>query len=69
MKIPNKIGRVQTWMLLVFFIFNIIASVFVMVRWTERHNGKESTSSLSRHIDEKYPDERMERILPNWKFE
>ncbi len=69
MKIPNKIGRVQTWMLLVFFIFNIIASIFVMVRWTERHNGKESTSSLSRYIDEKYPDERMERILPNWKFE
>lgn len=56
-------------MLLVFFIFNIIASIFVMVRWTERHNGKESTSSLSRYIDEKYPDERMERILPNWKFE
>lgn len=68
MKIPNKIGRVLTWMLLVFFIFNIIASGFVMARWTERHNGKESTSSLSRYIDEKYPDERMERIFPNWKF-
>lgn len=69
MKIPNKIGRVLTWMLLVFFIFNIIASGFVMARWTERHNGKESTSSISRYIDEKYPDERMERIFPNWKFE
>ena len=69
MKIPNKIGRVLTWMLLVFFIFNIIASGFVMARWTERHNGKENTSSLSRYIDEKYPDERMERIFPNWKFE
>lgn len=68
LKIPNRIGKILTWIFLVFFIFNIIVSGFVMARWTTRTEGKPAENVVMRYIDRHYPDERMEKIFPNWKF-
>lgn len=68
LKIPNRLGKVLTWLLLAFFIFNIIASGFVMVRWTLRTEDKSADGAIFRYIDEHYPDERMQKLFPNWVF-
>ncbi len=68
LKLPNKLGKILTWLFLVFFIINIIVSGFVMARWTLRTEGKEATSPIAQYIDEHYPDERMQKIFPNWVF-
>ncbi len=68
LRIPDKIGKILTWVILVFFIFNITASGFVMARWTMRTSGVEASSAVSRYIDRHYPDERLEKIFPNWSF-
>jgi uncharacterized membrane protein len=67
--IPDKVGKVLTWLLLVFFIFNIIASGFIMARWTTRTQGKAASSAVESYIDEYYPDERMQKLFPNWVFQ
>lgn len=68
LKIPNRLGKVLTWVILAFFIVNIIVSGFVMARWTLRTEGKSAGSAVSRYIDEHYPDERMQKLFPNWVF-
>ncbi len=68
LQIPNKIGKILTWVFLAFFIVNIIVSGFVMARWTLRTSGKPAESAITRYIDEHYPDERMEKLFPNWVF-
>ena len=67
--IPDKVGKVLTWLILAFFIFDIIASGFIMARWTTRTEGKAASSAIESYIDEHYPDERMQKLFPNWVFQ
>lgn len=66
--IPDKIGKILTWLILIFFIFDMTASGFIMARWTTRTEGKAPSSAIESYIDEHYPDERMKKIFPNWSF-
>lgn len=67
-KIPKKPGVILTWIMIVFMTVNMIISGLAMNRYHERQSGesKEETN-LTRILDERFPDERMERIYPNAK--
>lgn len=68
LKIPNKIGKIITWILTVFFIFNILVTCLAVGRWSQRLDGAEPSNSFFAYIDERFPDERMERIFANMEF-
>lgn len=64
-KVPIKIGKTITWVLLIFMCCNIAVSCMALIRSTERANGIEATSSWQQIMDERFDDERMKRIYPN----
>lgn len=68
LKIPKKAGKVITWALVVFFIFNAGVTVTAMSRWSMREQGIEASNGFWEFIDERFPDERMERIFANMEF-
>ncbi len=68
LKIPNKTGKIITWILTVFFIFNILVTCLAVGRWSQRVDGTEPSNSFFTYIDERFPDERMERIFANMEF-
>lgn len=69
LKIPNRAGKIITWILVAFLVFNSAVTVAAMWRWTERVHGKEADSAFARFMDQRFPDERMERIFANMKFQ
>lgn len=69
LKIPNRAGKIITWILVAFLVFNSAVTAVAMWRWTERIHGKEADSAFARFIDQRFPDERMEHIFANMKFQ
>lgn len=68
LKIPNKIGIVVTWVMIVFFIFDGAVSYTAIYRWNQRINGIDAGNSFWEFVDERFPDERMQRIYANMVF-
>lgn len=68
LKIPNKVGKPLTWVLVVFMVFNSIATGLTVLRWTERVNEEPPSNIIEEYIDEHYPNERMEKIFANLEF-
>ncbi len=68
LKIPNKAGKIITWILTAFFIFNIVVTCLAVGRWSQRIDGSEPSNAFFAFIDERFPDERMERIFANMEF-
>ncbi len=68
LKISNKVGRPLTWALTVFMIVNIIVSCVAVGRWSQRVEGEPASGSFWEFVDERFPDERMERIFANMSF-
>lgn len=68
LKIPNKVGKPLTWVLLVFMIFNSVMTLFTSLRWTARREGIEPRNAFEAYLDEHYPDERMQKIFANAEF-
>lgn len=68
LKIPNTWGKVLTWCFTVFFIFNSLVSLAAVGRWSERVEGLASSNAVETLLDERFPDERMERIYANMEF-
>ena len=68
LKIPNKIGRPLTKILLVFMIFNSFMSAATVFRWYERMEKKPADNIFETYLDNHYPDERMEKIYANLEF-
>ncbi len=64
-KIPNSFGKMLTWLLLIFMIFNTFMSAYVVDRMTNRYNNIEPSNKFEEFIDKKYPDERVKKIYPN----
>ena len=69
LKIPNRIGKVLVWILLVFLIFDCVVSAFAVFRWSERGKGKTAANTVEGFLDTRFPDERMEKIYPNMEFD
>lgn len=68
LKIPNKAGKLITWILVVFFAFNSFMTLTSMARWTQRMNGVEASTKFEEFIDNRFPDSRMEKVFANMKF-
>ena len=68
LKIPNKVGKPLTWVLLVFMVFNSVMTLFTSLCWTARREGIEPRNAFEAYLDEHYPDERMQKIFANAEF-
>lgn len=64
-KIPVKAGKILTWILIVFMSLNIIVSCMALIRYDQRNRGIEAESGWQETMDERFGDERMEKIYPN----
>lgn len=68
LKIPDKIGKIVTWAMTVFMAFNATVTLVAVLRWSERVGGEKAENNFERFIDERFPDERMEKVFANMKF-
>ncbi len=66
-KIPMKIGKIVSWLLILFMICNIGMSGLALMRYSERGSGIPAESEAAEWLDEHYSDEVMARIYPNAK--
>lgn len=68
LKIPNKAGKILTWVCTVFLIVNALVTCVAVGRWSQRVDGVEASGAFWELVDQRFPDERMERIFANMKF-
>lgn len=68
LKIPNNIGKVLTCALAVFLAFDVVVSCVAVGRWSQRLEGVPASGAFWERVDERFPDERMERIYANMDF-
>lgn len=66
-KIPMRLGKIVTWILVVFMSCNMLVSAMALGRYDERSRGIAATEEWQETIDERFPDERMASIYPNAK--
>ena len=64
-KLPICAGRILTWVIVVFMCCNMAVSTMALIRSNERSQGIPATQSWHQTMDERFPDERMEKIYPN----
>ncbi|MEG2596819.1 MAG: putative ABC transporter permease [Oscillospiraceae bacterium] len=64
-KIPNKVGKPLTWVLLAFMIFNTVVSGVAVGRMAQRRENIPAKSAITKIFDEHFPDERLQKIYPN----
>ena len=69
LKIPDKAGKIITWVLTVFMIFNAVMSLLSVWRWSERVHNVPATTIADEFFDKRFPDSRMERIFANMEFD
>ena len=68
-KLPIRTGKLLTWALILFMLVNIVLSALAMGRFVQRQgNPAPANNAVSRFLDERFPDKRMERIYPNILF-
>lgn len=64
-RLPIRVGKAATWLMLVFMVANMTVSGLALARYTERNTSDApSQSALGELLDTHFPDERMERIYP-----
>jgi len=63
-RVPLKLGRVLSWVMVVFMLANVTVSSMALARVDERARGIPADSAWERYMDEHYPDERMNEIYP-----
>ena len=68
LKLPNRLGKCCTWALVVFFVVDIAMSGVALTRWSQRIRQVPASNVFWETIDERFPDERMERIYANMEF-
>ncbi len=64
-RIPLKPGKIISFVMIVFMSCNILVSCMALVRVNERQQGVPATSGWQQVMDERFDDERMQRIYPN----
>ena len=68
LRLPEKFGKVLTWILLAFFIFNTVVTVLAVFRWSQRIDMIEPSNRFWTFIDSRFPDDRMQHIFANMIF-
>ena len=66
-KIPMRIGKILTWVFLIFMIVNMAVSALALARMDARANGTPAENVLEEWLDSSYNDDVMNRIYPNAK--
>ena len=66
-KIPMVIGKIATWVLIVFMLCNMAVSGLALIRYDEREKNVAAEAKWQVWMDEHYDDAKMERIYPNAK--
>ena len=61
-RIPQKVGKIITWGLLVFMCCNIMVSCMALVRYDEREKGIRAETRWEHWTDEHYDDAKMKKI-------
>ena len=64
-KIQNKIGKILTFILTVFLIFDILLSSAAVYRQKERRNNIPANNIIREYLDNKYNNEVLKKIYPN----
>ena len=68
LKIPNRAGKILTWCLTAFLIVNAAVTCVAVARWSQRVQGEAAGSPFWSFVDQRFPDQRMERIFANMEF-
>jgi len=68
LKLPQKSGRIITWLLTIFMAVNCAVSGLAVLRWSERVQGFPPENAYEQFMDVQFPDERMESIWANMDF-
>ncbi len=68
LKIPDRVGKIMTWVLLAFFAVNAVVTVIAVLRWSERLDLIGPSNAFWSFIDSRFTNERMERIFANMVF-
>lgn len=66
-KIPIRVGKILTWIMVVFMVCNVAVSSLALGRYQERRAGIPADAPWQQIMDEKYDDEVMRRIYPKAK--
>ncbi|MDR3587664.1 MAG: putative ABC transporter permease [Desulfosporosinus sp.] len=64
-KIPNKIGVIISWALLVFILFDFSISAVATSRANQRFHGIPASNYVQTILDQYYPDSVLKKIYPN----
>ncbi len=64
-KTPIKLGKILSWIMIVFMCCNMAVSSMALVRSTQRQNGIPVEHTWQKIMDERFDDERLSRIYPN----
>lgn len=67
-KIPNKIGKGFTWVLVIFMAFNCLISAAAVNRMSARHEGVPARSRFDVFLDKTYPDEYLTKIYTHMAY-
>lgn len=68
LKIPNKVGKILSVFIVVFFVVNGVCTVIAVYRWAERLGGTAASGAFWSFVDSVFPNEIMEKIFANMKF-
>lgn len=64
-KVPVKPGKVISWVVIIFMCCNMAVSCMALIRSEQRQNGILAEYGWQRIMDERFDDERLEKIYPN----
>lgn len=67
-KIPNKLGKPLTWILIVIVALDAVLSIAAVWRWGDRLLDIPPSNSFDVYLDNHFPNERLEKIYPNMDF-
>lgn len=68
LKLPNRQGRILTWVLTIFLVINAALTCIAVFRWSQRLGGAPQGGAFWKFIDARFSDARMTRIFPNMAF-
>lgn len=66
--IPQRTGKILTWMMILFMVVNLGLSFLSVRRWIERRTIDEPIDAIDNLMDKWFPDETMEKVFPNMRY-
>ena len=65
-KMKGKVWDIAAVSVTVFMSANLMFTAMTVLRWSERQEGLPASNVWEEYADEKYNNERMQEIFPNW---